>query len=132
MLDPEYSSHPAELHPSRTASCGHGERPQGDVNLFVEGHRTTGDRVKTGKSQPARSHVEALEERGVDGSKMQARGLGEFQPADSSTKLVVEPSCQLIVQSTTPAVTKWFNNGSVDREVAMAENDANAGGDEFR
>jgi len=76
-----------ELHPSSyglIADVANAVKDK-DVNLFVEGHTDgTGDSSQNWEISARRavSVVEALEERGVSGEKMQARGMGEFKPAD--------------------------------------------------
>jgi chemotaxis protein MotB len=89
MLDPRILFAPGatELHPSSyglIADLAMAVKDK-DVNLFVEGHTDgTGDSTRNWEISALRavSVVEALEERGVSGEKMQARGLGEFAPAD--------------------------------------------------
>ena len=111
MLDPRILFAPGstELHPSSyglIADMANALKGK-DVNLFVEGHTdSTGDSSQNWEISAMRavSVVEALEERGVEGSKMQARGMGEFKPADivdgnSSWNRRVE----LIVQSDNPS-----------------------------
>ena len=76
-----------ELHPSSyglIADVANAVKHK-EVNLFVEGHTDgTGDSSRNWEISALRavSVVEALQERGVSGDKMQARGMGEFKPAD--------------------------------------------------
>jgi chemotaxis protein MotB len=89
MLDPRILFAPGatELHPSSyglIADLAMAVKDK-EVNLFVEGHTDgTGDSTRNWEISALRavSVVEALEERGVSGEKMQARGLGQFAPAD--------------------------------------------------
>lgn len=89
MLDPRILFAPGstELHPSSYGLIADVALAVKDkeVNLFVEGHTDgTGDSTRNWEISALRavSVVEALEERGVPGEKMQARGMGEFAPAD--------------------------------------------------
>ena len=89
MLDPRILFAPGatELHPSSyglIADLANAIKDK-EVNLFVEGHTDgTGDSTQNWEISAMRavSVVEALEERGVAGKQMQARGMGEFSPAD--------------------------------------------------
>ena len=89
MLDPRILFAPGstELHPSSyglLADVADALKDK-DVNLYVEGHTDgTGDSSQNWKISALRavSVVEALEERGVPGGHMQARGIGEHAPAD--------------------------------------------------
>jgi chemotaxis protein MotB len=111
MLDPRILFGPGstELHPSSYGLLADiADALKGkDVNLYVEGHTDgTGDSSQNWKISALRavSVVEALEERGVEGSHMQARGIGEHAPADivdgnSSWNRRVE----LIIQSDNPS-----------------------------
>ena len=76
-----------ELHPSAYGLLGDVAKAIGDkkVNLFVEGHTDgTGEPTRNWEvsSMRAVAVVLALESRGVPGSRMQARGMGEYRPAD--------------------------------------------------
>ncbi len=76
-----------ELHPSGYGIIASLAEAVGDkqVNLFVEGHTDgTGEPVKNWEISALRavSVVRALEERGVPGERMQARGMGQYRPAD--------------------------------------------------
>ena len=89
MLDPRILFAPGstELHPSSfglVADLANAVKDK-EVRLFVEGHTdSTGDSSRNWEISAMRavSVVEALEERGVPGKVMQARGMGEFSPAD--------------------------------------------------
>ena len=89
MLDPRILFAPGstELHPSSfglVADLANAVKDK-EVRLFVEGHTdSTGDSSRNWEISAMRavSVVEALEERGVPGNVMQARGMGEFSPAD--------------------------------------------------
>jgi chemotaxis protein MotB len=89
MLDPRILFAPGstELHPSSyglVANLANAIKDK-DVNLYVEGHTdSTGDSTRNWEISALRavSVVEALEERGVPGKVMQARGMGQFSPAD--------------------------------------------------
>ena len=89
MLDPRILFAPGstELHPSSfglIANLANAIKDK-DVHLHVEGHTdSTGDSSRNWEISAMRavSVVEALEERGVPGKVMQARGMGEFSPAD--------------------------------------------------
>ena len=111
MLDSRVLFKPGdtEVHPSAYGLLAEVAAAVGDsdVNLFVEGHTdSTGDSSRNWEISALRavSVVEALEERGVPGEHMQARGMGEHSPADivdgnSSWNRRVE----LIVQSDNPS-----------------------------
>jgi flagellar motor protein MotB len=78
-----------------------------DVNLFVEGHTdSTGDSSRNWEISAMRavSVVEALEQRGVPGQRMQARGMGEHVPADIvDGNSAWNRRVELIVQSDNPS-----------------------------
>jgi len=57
------------------------------VNIFVEGHTDgTGEAVRNWEISALRAVtvVNALESRGIPGARMQARGMGQYVPADST------------------------------------------------
>lgn len=76
-----------ELHPAGFGILASIAQAIGEknVNLFVEGHTDgTGEPKKNWEISSLRavSVVRALEERGVPGERMQARGMGQYRPAD--------------------------------------------------
>lgn len=111
MLDPRILFGPGstELHPSSYGLLADiADALKGkDVNLYVEGHTDgTGDSSQNWKISALRavSVVEALEERGVEGSHMQARGIGEHAPADIvDGKSSWNRRVELIIQSDNPS-----------------------------
>jgi len=76
-----------ELHPSGYGILASVAEALGNerVNLFVEGHTDgTGEPMRNWEISALRAVavVRALEERGVPGERMQARGMGQYHPAD--------------------------------------------------
>jgi chemotaxis protein MotB len=89
MLDERilFAAGSTELHPSGYGILGSVADAVGDkkVNIYVEGHTDgTGEPKKNWEISALRavSVVRALESRGVPGARMQARGLGQYRPAD--------------------------------------------------
>ncbi len=111
MLNPRVLFPPGstELHPSSYGLLADVAAAVGDkdVNLFVEGHTdSTGDSSRNWEISALRavSVVEALEERGVPGERMQARGMGEHVPADIvDGNSAWNRRVELIVQSDNPS-----------------------------
>ena len=76
-----------DLHPAAYGILGSVVDAVGDkkVNIYVEGHTDgTGEPKKNWEISALRavSVVRALETRGLSGERMQARGLGQYRPAD--------------------------------------------------
>lgn len=89
MLDERilFAAGSQELHPSAYGILDSVAEAVGEmkVNVYVEGHTdATGDSKKNWEisSMRAVSVVRALEARGIPGERMQARGLGQYRPAD--------------------------------------------------